>query len=165
MAIWQHTIILVPSKNFDSNYVQFLKQKETGYLKETYFFWENCYLNIENISEKIDLNISEFKSKNDDYVGWKGNSENLQDNDCSISLSGEFIKEIKIRFDLRDIKNIKKFVDLLLEIANENQLKFMNLKYEFFNAEKDLLIQDIMNSNGIKFLKNPEGFFTLLSQN
>ena len=93
MAIWQYTCILIPSKNFDSNYIQFLKQKETGYLKETYFFWENCYLNIENISEKIDLNISESKSKNDDYVGWKGNSENLQDNDCSISLSGDFIKE------------------------------------------------------------------------
>lgn len=163
MAIWQHTIILVPSKNFDSNYIQFLKQKETGYLKETYFFWENCYLNIENISEKIDLNISEFKSKNDDYVGWKGNSENLQDNDCSISLSGDFIKEIKIRFDLRDIKNIKKFVDLLLEIANENQLKFMNLKYQFFDAKKDLLIEDIINSNGMKFLKNPEEFLNSLS--
>lgn len=163
MAIWQHTIILIPSKNFESNYIQFLKQKETGYLKETHFFWENFKLSKENIFEKIDLNISEFKSENNDYVFWKGNSENLRDNDCSINLSSDFINEIKIRFDLRDIKNIKKFVDLLLEIANENQLKFMNLKYQFFDAEKNLLIEDIMNSNGMKFLENPEKFLKSLS--
>lgn len=164
MAIWQYTIILVPSKNFESNYIQFLKQKETGYLKETHFFWENYYLNKEKISGKIDLNICEYKSENGDYVSWKGNAENLQDNDCSISLNDDFIKEIKIRFDLRDVKNIKKFVDLLLEIANENQLKFMNVKYQFFDAEKTLLMEDILNSNGMKFLENPEKFLKSLSQ-
>lgn len=39
----------------------------------------------------------------------------------------------------------------------------MNLKYQFFDAEKNLLIEDIMNSNGMKFLENPEKFLKSLS--
>jgi len=163
MAIWQYTCILIPLRNFENNYIQFLKQKDAEYLKETDCFWGNYYLNKEKVSKKIDLNISEYKSENGSYIYWKGNTEKLQDNDCSLSYKGDFITGILIRFDLREMENIKKFVNLLLEIANEKQLKFMNLKYQFFDAKKDLLIEDIMNSNGMKFLENPEEFLNSLS--
>jgi len=164
MAIWQYTCILIPLRNFENNYIKFLQQEKTDYRKETHYFWNNFSLSKSVVSEKIDLNISKYKSENENRIYWKGDSDNFEDNDCEIQSNNDFITEFTIRFDLRNAKNVKKFIDLLLEISIENQLKFMNLKYEFFNAEKNLLIEDIKNSNGMKFLENPEEFLNSLSQ-
>lgn len=165
MAIWQYTVILIPTDNFEENYKEFINQIETDYRKETYFFWKNYYLNKKLIAKKIDSYISEYKSETKNSIYWKGNVEKFQDNDCSLFFEGDSIKEFDIRFDIRNKENVKIFVELILQLATEHKLKFMNLKYHFFEAHKDLLTKDIMESNATKFLTNPEEFLKSLTDN
>ena len=162
MAIWQYTLILIPIDNFEENYKEFISQIETDYRKETYFFWKNFYLNKKLISEKIDYHISEYKRETKNSIFWKGNVEKFQDNDCSLFFEGDSIKEFIIRFDIRNKENTEKFVELILQLAAEHKLKLMNLKYRFFEPQKELLLKDIMDSNANKFLSNPEDFLKSL---
>ncbi|MCU7618642.1 hypothetical protein NZ698_15715 [Chryseobacterium sp. PBS4-4] len=165
MAIWQYTLIFIPINNFEENYKKFICQIETDYRKETYFFWENYYLNKNSITEKINSNISGCKSETKNSIFWKGDAEKFKDNDCDLIFDGDSIIEFTIRFDLRDKENTKTFIDLVLKTASEHQLKFMNLKYHFFEANRELLIKDIMESNAVKFLTNPEEFLASLTDN
>ena len=159
MAVWQYNIFLIPLINFDKNYLEFLKQEDSEYLKDTKYFWDETSINKNEIELKIDKFISHYKSVSNNSLYWKGDISNINDNDCSITFDeNDNINFFNFRFDLRNEINVIQSIDLLIEIAKEYHLKFMNIKYDFFEAEKELFIENIRQSNGFKFLENPENF-------
>ena len=159
MAVWQYNIFLIPLINFKENYLEFLKQEDSEYLKDTECFWNNVFINKNDIELKIDKFISNYKSANEHFIYWKGNTSNFEDNDCSITFDDKNnINFFNFRFDLRSEINVIHSIDFLIEIAQEYQLKFMNVKYQFFEPEKNLFTENIRQSNGFKFLEDPETF-------
>ncbi|HAR73283.1 MAG TPA: hypothetical protein DCR77_07740 [Flavobacteriaceae bacterium] len=160
MAIWQYNVFLVPLINFDKNYLEFIKQEDSDYLKSTECFWEETFINKNEIELKIDKFITDYKSTSDNFLYWKGDTSNFYDNDSSIAFDeNDNINFFNFRFDLRNEVNVIQSVDLLIGIAKEYHLKFMNVKYDFFEAKKELFIENIHQSNGFKFLEDPEKFF------
>lgn len=145
--------------NFEENYLKFIKQEDTEYLKDTECFWNETFINKNEIELKIDNFISNFKSLSDHFIYWKGDTSNFKDNDCTMTFDeNNNIRFLNFRFDLRNEINVIKSVDFLIEIAQVYQLKFMNIKYQFFEGEKELFIENILQSNGFKFLEDPEKF-------
>ncbi len=160
MAIWQYNVFLVPLINFDKKYLEFIKQEDSDYLKSTECFWEETFINKNEIELMIDKFITDYKSISEIFLYWKGDASNFYDNDCSIAFDeNDNINFFNFRFDLRNEINVIQSVDLLIEIAKEYHLKFMNVKYDFFEAKKELFIENIHQSNGFKFLEDPEKFF------
>ncbi|MGV0922463.1 hypothetical protein [Empedobacter tilapiae] len=159
MAIWQYNVSLIPLINFDKNYLEFIKQEDSDYLKSTECFWNETFVNKNEIELKIDEFITDQKSISNNFLYWKGDTSNFYDNDCSIGFDeNDNINFFNFRFDLRNEINIIQSIDLLIEIAQEYHLKFTNVKYVFFEAEKELFIENIHQSNGFKFLEDPEKF-------
>ena len=160
MAVWQYNVFFIPFINFDENYLEFIKQPDTEFLKNTECFWNNSFINKNEIELRIDNFISYYKIVENDSIYWKGYTSDFEDNDCSIVFDYEKnINYFNFRFDLRNEINIIKSIDLITKIAKEYQLILMNTNYIFFEAETDLLKNEIRNSNGFKFLENPENFF------
>jgi len=164
MAIWQYTLLLIPAENFEAKRSNFSNQEETGYLKETHYFWEGIQLNLEKIIQQLDLLIPETKSTSTTSLYWKGNSDRYEDNDCSIYFDNQTISSFTIRFDLRKIENSSTFISFIHNIALEHNLLVMNLKYEFFEPTIEALHRDILHSRNFLFLENPTAFFEQLNQ-
>ena len=85
MAIWQYNVFLVPLINFDKKYLEFIKQEDSNYLKSTECFWEETFINKNEIELKIDKFITDYKSTSDNFLYWKGDTSNFYDNDSSIA--------------------------------------------------------------------------------
>ncbi|TGN29197.1 hypothetical protein [Empedobacter tilapiae] len=133
MAIWQYNVSLIPLINFDKNYLEFIKQEDSDYLKSTECFWNETFVNKNEIELKIDEFITDQKSISNNFLYWKGDTSNFYDNDCSIGFDeNDNINFFNFRFDLRNEINIIQSIDLLIEIAQEYHLKFTNVKYVFF---------------------------------
>ena len=61
MAVWQYNVFFIPFINFDENYLEFIKQPDTEFLKNTECFWNNSFINKNEIELRIDNFISYYK--------------------------------------------------------------------------------------------------------
>ena len=143
MAIWQYNVFLVPLINFDKKYLEFIKQEDSNYLKSTECFWEETFINKNEIELKIDKFITDYKSTSDNFLYWKGDTSNFYDNDSSIAFDeNDNINFFNFRFDLRNEINVIQSVDLLIDIAKEYHLKFKEILppkklLKLYNVERE----------------------------
>ena len=131
MAVWQYNVFFIPFINFDENYLEFIKQPDTEFLKNTECFWNNSFINKNEIELRIDNFISYYKIVENDSIYWKGYTSDFEDNDCSIVFDNvKNINYFNFRFDLRNEINIinleyKDFIECTLEINNDEKDKII----------------------------------------
>lgn len=157
MAIWQYTLIIIPKNNFEENYALFDKQLITKYRKETFYFWKDIKVDLQNIAGKIDKVITRAVWSSANRIAWTSDNQPL-DNDGDIFIKDDNVHSFSIRIDLRDGQNILRIANAIIKICDENELMLMNLRYEVFEAKIENIMQDISKSNGNSFLKDPIKF-------
>ena len=108
MAVWQYPLIVIPKKAIVERFGEipkslFIDHKEwkkywenlnlsKGFPEpdfedaKTIKWWKNIDLNIQETANQIDKLVKRGDLRNDkDFIGWKGDSEKEEDNDCHIA--------------------------------------------------------------------------------
>ena len=165
MAIWQYSLLVIPKESITENYNCIFKNNKTKYLPKTESFWTNTNLDIFKIVAEIDKLVKRADWSTEDYYGWKGKSDN-EDNDCHISLNNNTnkITEFIFRVDLREKSNVEKFLYGLVNICAENELVLLNLKGEILEPKIEIIIENLKKSNAVSFLKNPNEYIKNLAE-
>ncbi|PKV48847.1 hypothetical protein ATE84_0861 [Aquimarina sp. MAR_2010_214] len=190
MAIWQYQLNIIPKNAVLDKYGEipeklFIDEKgwekywenvnyDNGFPEpdfedaRTIKWWRNTKLNIRNTANHIDKLVKRGDWSNDkDLIGWKGNTENKEDNDCQISFDEktEEIGEFYFRTDLRNKENAMKFMNGMLEICSKNNLMVMNTEGYLFEPNSELIFEDLRKSNAVKFLTDPVKFIEKVVEN
>lgn len=180
MAIWQYQLYIIPKEAVIDKYGEipeklFIdKQAWKKYWENikyvdgfpepdfedatTMRWWRNINLDIKDTAAQIDKLVKRADWSNaKDYIGWKGDTDNEEDNDCHISfdeITNE-INEFQFRIDLRNKAYAIKFIDGMLEICAKNNLYVMNINGYLFAPDSELILEDIKKSDAEKFLTDP----------
>lgn len=190
MAVWQYQLNIIPKSAIVETYGEipnelFIDEKgwkdywdnvkfDNGFPDpefedaRTIKWWKNTALDIQDIANQIDNLVKRGDWSNDkDFIGWKGDTENEEDNDCHISFDEKtlVISEFQFRTDLRNLEKTKKFMEGMLNLCAENNLLVMNTKGLLFEPEMELIFEDIKKSNAVKFLTNPVKFIEEIAEN
>lgn len=190
MAVWQYQLNIIPKKsilekygelpetlfiNFDGwkNYWDNIAYEngfpEPGFEDaKTINWWKNIKLDAKKTAEQVDLYIKRDDWCDDDsgFIGWKGNSELDEDNDAHISYDKKtnIISEFGFRTDLRNKKNLSRFLKGILNICAQNELMVFNTKGHLFEPNFDIIFEDIKKSNAVAFLTDPEKFLDKIAK-
>ena len=183
MAIWQYQLTIIPKESILKKYSEIpeklfidkeawenywnkwkTKSKEPEIDFEdakTINWWQNINIDIEKTVSDIDKLITRGDWSNCiNFIGWKGDSDNNQDNDCHIAYNAKTreLSEFQFRTDLRSNKNVATFLKGILEICSNNELMVMNLEGFLFEPKIKLILEDLKTSNAIAFLSDPLKF-------
>jgi len=167
MAIWQYLLIVVPENSIDNNYQCIFKNNTTKYLPKTKSFWKEFEGNPVSIISEIDQIIPRADWGDETYICWKGNANNNEDNDASISLSDDKtkIEEFQFRIDLRKVSNITHVFQSILNLCEANHLVLIDLKGEIFKPKLADILKSMKTSNANAFLTDPINFLDSLKDN
>lgn len=165
MAIWQYLLIVVPGNSIDNNYQCIFKNNKTKYLPQTKTLWKDFSGDVASIVSEMNQIISKADWGDDTCICWKGNDNNQEDNDASISLNKDQtkIEEFHFRIDLRKASNITDVLRSILAICTKHKLVLINLKGDIFKPELKDIMQGIQTSNAMSFISDPIKFFDDLS--
>lgn len=189
MAVWQYQLNIIPRSVIIEKYGEipnklFIDEKGwKDYWDNTKFdsgfpdpefedaltinWWKNKTLNIQETANQIDKLVKRGDWSNDkDFIGWKGDSEEEEDNDCHIAFNENtfVISEFQFRTDLRNIEKAKKFMAGMLKICIVNDLLVMNTDGFLYDPEMEIIFEDIKKSNSVKFLTNPMKFIEEITE-
>lgn len=167
MAIWQYLLIVVPENSIDNNYQCIFKNNTTKYLPKTKSFWKEFEGNPVSIISEIDQIIPRADWGDETYICWKGNANNNEDNDASISLSDDQtkIEGFQFRIDLRKASNITHVLQSILNLCEANHLVLIDLKGEIFKPKLADILKSMKTSNANAFLTDPIKFLDSLKDN
>ncbi len=188
MAIWQYPLIILPKKAVFEKFGEipdclFIDNK--GWKKywenlnlskgfpepdfddaKTMKWWKNIELNIQEVANQIDELVKRGDWSNDmDFIGWKGDTEKEEDNDCHIAYDEKTneISEFQFRTDLRNMEKATRFLTGMLEICSNNKLLLMNTEGLLFEPKMELIFMDLEKSDAVKFLTDSEKFLDEIS--
>lgn len=165
MAIWQYPFHVIPQKDIQNELGELpshLKIEEEGEwinVVDSSEFWSNSTLDSKPIISMIDkLLPKETWSNSTDCSGWKGNSENQEDNDCWLDYENGYVTSFSFRVDMRDLKNLGSFLEPMLEICRENELILIGENQKVVRPEVDEVKPMLLESNAVGFVTNPKEF-------
>lgn len=190
MAVWQYQLNVIPKKAVLEKYGElpvklFIdfdgwkeywnnRRSQEGFSKpqfedaRTIKWWEKTKLDTKKVAEQIDLLVKRGDWSNDDsgFIGWKGNSNQDEDNDAHISYNTKtnIISEFQFRTDLRNKENLTKFLKGILNICRENELVVFNVEGHLFEPDFDIVFDDLKKSNALAFLADPIKFFDTIAE-
>ncbi len=121
MAFWQKNIIILPLNQLQADNNIMLTDKSVA--KQ---IWLRRELNSKGIIIELDKLISRADWVNsEDWIYWKGDTENYEDNDVTLIFDKEtkLISAFEFRFDLRT--NSTSFIENIINICHNFQLGFV----------------------------------------
>lgn len=165
MAIWQYQLIVIPEKKLVKNNKIPLRVF-TNLNKRSYYlnfnWWKDVFIDTQFIKEEVGKHIPLGDWSNENFFGWKGNTENNEDNDVFISvISSHEISGFQFRTDIRKRDNIENFLKPMLMICKNNNWLVMNVNGNLF-SDFEMILEDIKKSDACSFLENPHLFITKL---
>lgn len=161
MAVWQYLLLVVPKNSIDSNYECIFKNNKTKFLPSTNSLWEKFDGDINAIISELDQILPRASWGSETFLSWKGDTNNAEDNDASISLNPDQnrIEGFQFRIDLRKASNITNVLQSILELCKRHDLVLINLKGEILNPEFKDISESLRMSNASSFVTNPMQFF------
>lgn len=154
MAIWQENIIVIPNEAF--------KCKEELDLEDWDVYkklWKERNTKADKLISQIDSFIPRADWVNaEDWIYWKGDTENKEDDDITLAFDKEnkVISSFSFRFDMR--AKTTNFLDSMIQICKENDWVFQTYNKEIFEPDLNNFPKLIGNSDYLKLLKDPVNF-------
>ena len=188
MAVWQYRLIVLPTQGVIAAYGALPNQlfinhagwaaywtdntirtaDDPGFSDaHTTDWWQYVALDSISIAAKVDLLVSRGSWSKANWLTWKGDEENEEDNDCEIAINAEtkHVEEFQFRTDLRHFGKARLFLDGMLALCREYQLLVMDDKGGLFEPTLQQIVPSIMASRAAHFLTNPIGFLNKVVDN
>lgn len=185
MAVWQYQLNIIPKKAIIDKYGEIPNELFIDYegwekywanvsfdngIPEPEFedakttkWWTDVRIDIKKVIDHIDQLVKRGDWNDDEnsgFVGWKGDSEQEEDNDGHIAYDKEtnIISEFQFRVDLRNKENASKFLNGMLNLCEKNDLMVLNTSGILFEPKPELIFEDLKKSNAVTFLTDPIKF-------
>ncbi|MCP4146434.1 MAG: hypothetical protein GY757_01665 [bacterium] len=156
MAIWQYDVVLIPIQSLKEHFKNVPNKLDL-----------NSYDNIEwwkdtPLSKDLEFRISKILPANTSWspeIKIWGN----EDSHCiKLVTDGSYVEEILIRIDLRNLS--VKFLEKIIEFTSSADCLLYTHGLLLMEANINLLIEDIKQSDSAKFLLDPVGFLKNLKR-
>ncbi len=191
MAVWQYQLNIIPKKAILEKYGSIPNElliDHDGWEKywenvnfdngfpepdfedaKTIKWWTNTKLDIRKTTEQVDPLVSRGDWNDDEdsgFIGWKGDSDKLEDNDAHIAYDKKtnIISEFQFRADLRKRENITEFMNGMLNLCEQNDLMVFNTGGILFQPKSEFINEDLKKSNAVEFLTDPEKFLDKIAE-
>tara|TARA_R110002051_G_scaffold324078_1_gene419942 strand:- start:59 stop:697 length:639 start_codon:yes stop_codon:yes gene_type:complete len=191
MAVWQYQLNIIPKKAILEKYGSIPNElliDHDGWEKywenvnfdngfpepdfedaKTIKWWTNTKFDIRKATEQIDKLVSRGDWNDDEdsgFIGWKGDSDKLEDNDAHIAYDKKtnVISEFQFRTDLRKRENITEFLNGMLNLCEQNDLMIFNTDGILFEPKSELIYENLKKSNAVEFLTDPEKFLEKIAE-
>jgi len=181
MAIWQFKISLVPGQSLVEKYGEPLptqlnvnKEGWEAYMKETDFSdrpaFEDAFTVYWWLPLRLDLNtLQPILEEIGDLQEWTADADGLRNfgnpdtNDISVCFDSETnnVEDVSCRIDLRNLDTV--FIGQVLSLAKNYDCLLMDRQARLFEVSEVALIEAIRKSNAMRFVKDPNQFFSDLS--
>lgn len=179
MAIWQYYLKVIPKEsvirrygfvpskleinhkgwaNYRQNLIDGNKSEIDFEDAQTFNWWKDIFFDTPKTAASIDNLVKRCSWSHSKTIGWKGDTQNNQDNDVYLHFDdSENIFEFTFRTDLRN-DSLDFLVDML-KICQKNNWLVMDAKGILFEPKYLEVYESMRKSNAAKFLENPEKFF------
>ena len=155
MAVWQYRLVILPKQGVTAvhgalpnqlfidhaRWAAYWAENTIGTADNPEFsdayttdWWQYVALDSVSIAAKVDSLVSRGSWNKANWLTWKGDEENEEDNDCEIAINAEtkYIEEFQFRTDLRNFGKARLFLDGMLALCREYQLLVMDDKGGLF---------------------------------